>query len=101
MDTIILASAVLPWLFLLACPLVMFWMMRGMGGGACHKEKGASDRDHHGATGADSAEEIRALQERITQLESERNEARHASGAAGRRLAYPARVIPQQTERGF
>ncbi len=52
----------LEWILLglavLACPLIMWWMMRGGYGGA------------HGQGGADTEEEIRALQARLTELES-------------------------------
>lgn len=56
--------ALLPWLAILACPLVMFWMMRGMHGGGCDKEQ-APARAH-----ADS--EVAQLRQRLARLEAQR-----------------------------
>lgn len=55
--------AVAPLLLLLACPLVMWGMMRAMSGGACH---GASD-----ARGGDAGlqREVEVLRARVAELE--------------------------------
>lgn len=62
--------AILPWLFVLACPLTMFWMMRGMSHGeSCKKTE--NDEGTAPATAARSTdEEIRVLKERLAHLEA-------------------------------
>ena len=68
----------LPWLFVLACPLAMYWMMRGMhGGGSCDKKAAT---DHEGMQAAavpvrSSQEEIQVLKERLARLEAQRRSA--------------------------
>ena len=70
--------ALLPWLALLACPLVMFWMMRGMRG-SCGKQhasggigtQGASTVDGH-AIDADA--EMAQLRARLARLEAHRTD---------------------------
>lgn len=54
----------LPWLLLLACPLGMWWMMRGMHGG------GGRDA----AARPDSTDEITELRARLARLEEAREE---------------------------
>lgn len=55
---------VLPWLAILACPLMMLFMMRAMPGGSCHsKAQPARGTD-------DETEEIRRLQARVAELEA-------------------------------
>ena len=69
MEIPMILAAALPWLFILACPLVMWWMMRSMG---CDKPSA------EGAVQAGRAdgEEIRRLKERIADLETARQDAR-------------------------
>ena len=74
--------ALLPWLAILACPVVMFWMMRGMHGGSCGKEQapagagaqGVAAADVHtgGAHPVDVNVELAQLRERIAHLEAQR-----------------------------
>ena len=52
--------AIVPWLAVLACPLMMLVMMRMMPGGSCHKKP----------AGEEGNEEIRRLQARVAELES-------------------------------
>ncbi len=54
----------MPWLAVLACPLMMLVMMRVMPGGACHKRP-AEARVSEGAD-----EEIRRLQARVAEPEA-------------------------------
>lgn len=67
----------LPWLALLACPVLMFWMMRGMHGGSCGKET-ATTGDGTLATAAadprsgDVSTEITQLKQRLARLEEQR-----------------------------
>ena len=67
----------LPWLALLACPVLMFWMMRGMHGGSCGKEQ-ATTGDGTPATAAtgprseDVSTEITHLRQRLAQREAQR-----------------------------
>ena len=63
----------LPWVFVLACPLAMFWMMRGMhGGGSCEKKAGTENRMQAAAVPASSqVQEIQLLKERLARLEAE------------------------------
>lgn len=65
--------ALLPWLFVLACPLAMFWMMRGMSHGeSCGKENANSEGIAPGATAARSTdEEVKVLKERLARLEAQ------------------------------
>ena len=56
--------AFLPWLAILACPLVMFWMMRGMHGGACNNEQAPAR--------ADVNSEVAQLRQRLARLEAQR-----------------------------
>ena len=55
--------ALVPWLAILACPLMMIFMMRGMSGGSCHQKQGAQGPD-------DTNDQIRQLQARIAELEA-------------------------------
>ena len=55
---------IVPWLALLACPLMMLVMMRMMPGASCHRRPA----DAQGSDGND--EEIRQLQARIAELEA-------------------------------
>jgi hypothetical protein len=64
-----LIFAVLPWLSVLACPLMMFWMMRGMSGANGHNGPANADA---AATGVN--EEIRQLKTRLAELESGKQE---------------------------
>lgn len=67
--------AILPWLALLACPVVMFWMMR-MSRGQCHtqaKEGSQPDRGNTD-TGAKVDDEIHQLRARLARLEAARDE---------------------------
>ena len=56
-------AVALPWLLILACPVAMWWMMRGMNCG--QQQAGAS-------AGANTDEEVRLLKERIAELEADR-----------------------------
>lgn len=60
--------AMLPWLLVLACPLGMYWMMRGMRGG---KGDGCGPADKR-ADGRDDPRdaEIRALKARLAESET-------------------------------
>jgi hypothetical protein len=63
----------LPWLLLLACPLSMFWMMRGMSHG---ESCGNKTNDAMGSAPAavpvsNPDEEIRILRERLARLEAQ------------------------------
>lgn len=64
--------AFLPWLALLACPVMMFWMMRGMSGGQCHTHaKGAFQPGVvHADTGERVDGQIRELRARLARLEA-------------------------------
>ena len=79
--------ALLPWLAILACPVVMFWMMRRMHGGSCGKEQAAGGSDARGPVAADvhtsdalAADthpadvnaELTLLKERLASLEAQR-----------------------------
>ena len=65
MEITTLLAVTLPWLFILACPVAMWWMMRGMN---CHQQKAGADGTQAGA----KTDEVRRLEERIAQLESDR-----------------------------
>lgn len=65
METLVL---IVPWLAILACPVMMFVMMRMTPGASCHRRPA----DAQGSEG--SREEIRQLQARIAELET-RNQA--------------------------
>lgn len=67
MDLTTLAALVLPWLFILACPVAMWWMMRGMN---CHQQQSGAEAGH---AGRNTNEEVRLLKERIAQLEADRD----------------------------
>ncbi|MBW3661224.1 MAG: DUF2933 domain-containing protein [Gemmatimonadetes bacterium] len=54
--------ALLPFLLLAACPLVMIWMMRGMGGRSADGEAKASEAD---------VAEIARLRGRLARLEKD------------------------------
>jgi len=63
--------AVVPWLAVLACPAIMFWMMRGGSGRSCHGDAGAEgDAEKGQPRQGDRAEEIRALKARVEELEA-------------------------------
>lgn len=69
-----LIIGLMPWLLLLACPLSMFWMMRGMSHG---ESCGSQTNDTSGSAPAavpvsNPDEEIRVLQERLARLEAQR-----------------------------
>lgn len=68
--------AFLPWLAILACPVVMFWMMRGMsGGGQRHTQaKGGSQPGGVHTTGERVDQEIHHLRARLARLEAARHE---------------------------
>lgn len=61
METLLL---MLPWLAILACPVMMLVMMRMMPGASCHRRPA----DAQGGDG--NNEEIRQLQARIAELEA-------------------------------
>lgn len=65
----------LPWLAILVCPVMMFWMMR-MSGGQCHTQ--ARDGSQPDAakidTGAKVDDEIHELRTRLARLEAARHE---------------------------
>ena len=73
---------VLPWLALLACPVLMFWMMRGMHGGTCGKEHApdgsaaarAPDAKSPDGRAANVNDELVQLRQRLAQLEAQRPE---------------------------
>lgn len=56
--------AIVPWLAVLACPAMMFFMMRGMPGGSCHKQPAEAKLS------GISDEEIRRLQARVAEMEA-------------------------------
>lgn len=56
--------AILPWLALLACPAVMFWMMRGMGSRSGQGCGGVAPPEDN------KDQEIRALRARVEELEA-------------------------------
>lgn len=59
--------ALVPWLAILACPLMMVFMMRGMSGGkSCHQKPPEAQGTE------DTNEQIRQLQARIAELEANR-----------------------------
>ena len=66
----------LPWVFVLACPLAMFWMMRGMhGGGSCGKQAGTENEGTQMAAvpvRRSQEKEIQMLKERLARLEAEK-----------------------------
>lgn len=64
----------LPWLLLLACPLSMFWMMRGMSHGeSCGDEtKNSNGLAPATAPASNPDEEMRVLKERLARLEAQR-----------------------------
>lgn len=66
-------TAYLPWLFLLACPLMMMFMMRGMGGGS------KKDPDQAKTVAPHPARPVGDQQVRIAQLEREVAELRGVS----------------------
>jgi hypothetical protein len=58
--------ALVPWLAILACPLMMLVMMRGMSGKSCHQKPAR-------AQGMENTnEQIHRLRARITELEGNR-----------------------------
>ena len=65
MEITTLIAVALPWLFILACPVAMWWMMRSMN---CDQKKAGADGTQAGA----KTDEVRRLEERIAQLESDR-----------------------------
>ena len=65
----------LPWVFVLACPLAMFWMMRGMHGGGSSGSQAATQngRMHPAAVPVRSRQqEIEVLKQRLASLEAEK-----------------------------
>ena len=74
--------AILPWLAILACPLLMFWMMRGMGhGGGCGSHRPTTGmRTDAGAPAEDQAtDEVAQLKARLARLEAQQRETKVAS----------------------
>ena len=65
MEMNVLILAALPWLLLLACPLAMWWMMRGMGNGG-HCGEMAEAEANGRAEG-----EVARLRARVAELETE------------------------------
>lgn len=69
-------AILLPWVFILACPLTMFWMMRGMhGGGSCGKKtetEGEGAQAPAAPVRSRQAQEIEVLKERLARLEAEK-----------------------------
>ena len=64
---------VFQWLAVLACPLMMFWCMRGMlGRGQKHDQPGDEDATTRTPASGDPGDEIRALKARLARLEAER-----------------------------
>lgn len=71
-----LMLGLLPWLLLLACPLAMFWMMRGMShGGASGKTTHSGESGLKAVPVRTQDEEIRQLRERLAHVEAERQRA--------------------------
>jgi hypothetical protein len=66
MELTTLIFAALPWLFVLACPLTMWWMMRGMSHGGCDKQPAEARAPGH------REGEIRQLKTRLAELEKEK-----------------------------
>ena len=71
----------LPWLLLLACPLSMFWMMRGMSHG---ESCGSQAKETSGSAPAavpvsNPDEDIRVLKERLARLEAHRETSENRS----------------------
>lgn len=69
-----LVLGVLPWLLILACPLSMWWMMRGMSHGeSCGKTKHVGNEGPRLAvlSARSTEQEIRELRERLARLEAE------------------------------
>lgn len=68
----------LPWFVFLACPIAMFWMMRGMHGGSCGKEPAPGRLFARRATPAadgqavDPDTEVAQLRRRLARLEAQR-----------------------------
>jgi hypothetical protein len=66
----------LPLLFILACPLMMIFMMRGMHGG---HDMGAENMDQHAPELEDGADQrIRDLERQVSELRAERDRAESA-----------------------
>ena len=68
--------ALAPFLLLLACPLIMWSMMKGMSGGACQEESGAQ----RGAGEAALQQEVEVLRARVADLEGASRAARSGAG---------------------
>lgn len=62
--------SILPWAAFLACPVMMFWMMR-MGGGCGQPKTDPAAQPGDAGVDASSVDEIRALKARIAALEVE------------------------------
>ena len=58
--------ALVPWLAILACPLMMVFMMRGMSGKTCNEKPAEAQGTE------DTNEQIRQLQARLAELEANR-----------------------------
>ena len=68
-----LMIGLLPWLLILACPISMFWMMRGMShGGACGGQRKDTEGSPVVVPVRNPDEEIRLLKERLARLEATR-----------------------------
>lgn len=65
-------GSALPWLFILACPLVMLWCMRGMSGKSCdEKATGAGGSELGVVASGGRDEEIALLRARLARLEAQ------------------------------
>lgn len=69
----------LPWVLVLACPLAMFWMMRGMhGSGSGGRQAGSGNRSMQPAAvpvQSSREREVQVLKERLARLEAQRRSA--------------------------
>lgn len=94
--------ALLPLLLLLACPLMMVFMMRGMHGHGAHPDSGSADSQKGMSSGElhslrDRLEaQIVALDNRLDALES--TEPATTLGLAASAASAPAEAAPIRTE---
>ena len=61
-------------LLLLACPLAMFWMMRGMSHGESSGKNAKNRHDGLAVVPVHTDQEIRALRERLARLEAQQHQ---------------------------